>query len=310
MRLRRVMLVLLGIYLFVYPWSILLVSFDLVPVWGTWMGSALLIVQGSLMGLWLSANYGRLGMVASLIILIVSWLVEHIGTTTGLPFGSYSYTDVLLPKIVHVVPLAIPFAWLLVVPAALGITEYLLRSHTTLNVQDRFRQWPDTNRTWLRIFGAASFAVLLDITIEPVSVHVNGYWVWNHTDGLYYGVPVSNFVAWWATSFLLAWVVVRLQQAARDADSQLCTTTSTATGIGQGPFQSKTGLFGWLPSLLYMLNLVMFMLVNIAHGQRVAAFIGSVIFCYLAFDWLRPYIVQRRLETPEQGKPVIMKDER
>lgn len=287
------LLVLLGTYLFVYPWSILLVSLDRVPVWGTWMGGALLIIQGTLMGLWLIANHGRNGLAASGIILLFSWFIEHVGTTTGFPFGAYRYTDVLLPKIAGVVPLAIPFAWLLVVPAALGITERLLTNRdpdffVPLHEQP-FRMVP-------RVLGAASFAVLLDITIEPVSVHVNGYWEWYHGSGGYYGVPVSNFAAWWVTSVLLVWVLVSLQRPVDDAVIRSFGRSFEGYRFNPRP-STLQYLFPWLPSLLYMLNLTMFVLVNIAHAQLGAAMIGSLILCYLTFVWLKPTGIRRLLNA-------------
>ncbi|NJP07274.1 MAG: carotenoid biosynthesis protein [Chloroflexaceae bacterium] len=126
-RLQRVILALLGIYLFVYPFGMLLLIFDMVPDWGVWMGGALLILQGSMMALWLTAIYGQRGLLATVLILVMSWAVEHIGVITGFPFGTYHYTDVLLPKLAGVVPLAIPFAWLLVVPTSVGVIEHLIQ---------------------------------------------------------------------------------------------------------------------------------------------------------------------------------------
>jgi hypothetical protein len=44
----------------------------------------------------------------------------------------------------------------------------------------------------------------------------------------------------------------------------------------------------WLPSALYLLNLTMFVLVNLAHGQIGAAAIGVLILAYLIFEWIEP----------------------
>lgn len=304
--LRRTLIALLGVYLFVYPWSILLVSLDRVPVWGTWMGGALLIIQGTLMGGWLIANYGKHGLLASLLILLSTWLIEHIGTTTGFPFGAYSYTDVLQPKIIGVVPLAIPFAWLLVVPSALGITEYLMRQRD--NTQTLANPDAQSSRMLIKILAAASSAVLLDITIEPVSVHINDYWVWD-VSGSYYGVPISNFVAWWLTSFLLIALLLLLQQAARtSAGFSDGASQAQANGAGQQNVFPPIPLFAWLPSLLYVLNLTMFVVVNMAHAQLFPAIIGGVLMSYLALHRFKPAFLQR-LPVPRRRKTLIVKDE-
>jgi putative membrane protein len=302
-RLRPVLIALLSIYLFVYPWSVLLVSLDRVPVWGSWMGGALLILQGTLVGGWLVANYGRHGLLASLLILLSTWLIEHIGTTTGFPFGAYQYTDVLLPKVVGVVPLAIPFAWLLVVPTSLVITERLVHAREVRNGQ--LSASPDKPKMLLKVLGAASFAVLLDVTIEPVSVHVSGYWEWYDVVGGYYGVPLSNFVSWWVMSVLLGWLLLVFQRKARARQKATETTPADGDNLAQDPWEP---LFPWLPPLLYMLNLMMFVLVNISHGQKAPAFIGVVILGYLGIPWLKPRI-ERRLQSASRRKTLVIEDE-
>jgi putative membrane protein len=47
----------------------------------------------------------------------LAWLAEFIGSHTGLPFGRYSYTDLLQPQLGDV-PLLIPLAWLMLLPPA------------------------------------------------------------------------------------------------------------------------------------------------------------------------------------------------
>ncbi len=321
--LRLAILLLLGSYLFVYPFGILLIALDMVPVWGTWMGGALLMVQGTIMGLWLVVNYWWRGLLAALSILVFAWAVEHIGVTTGFPFGVYTYTDTLYLKIVGVVPLAVPFAWLLVIPAAVGMTEYLLHrgsdhtesvrlfprlpltddAHTptfratcrrcwslllensrqpqpgqqrpTSDGRSTAATFPPTARTVVIILGGASFASFLDILIEPVAVHINRYWIWNHGGGGYYGVPGSNFAAWWVTSFLLVALLIGLT----------CSAKHPALTI---PTAGDEVSYQWLPPLLYTLNLIMFVLVTLAHGKLLAVGFGSMLLGYLALARLEP----------------------
>lgn len=282
-RLQFVLYALFGIYVLLYPGSITLVALDRVPVWGTWMGGALLILQGSLMAFWLTINFGRWGMTAAGLILFLSWAIEHLGATTGFPFGSYTYTDVLQPQIFGVVPLAIPFAWLLIVPAAVGASELVL-------ARDR-RNGPDAARVSVtKVLMAASFALLLDVTIEPFAVNINRYWVWGEVDGsTYYGIPMSNFVAWWFTSLILSWVL--LLQRGR-----------AARAVRYGPIGSnRAAVWPWLPLTLYLSNLTMFVVVNLARGQVAAAVIGTAIMLFLAGAWLLPRMVRRLRQTSEEA---------
>lgn len=262
-RLTLLSVVLLGVYLFLYPGSIILVALDRVPVWATWMGGALLIIQGSLMGIWLCLNYERWGLTASALILFLAWLVEHIGATTGFPFGTYTYTDVLRPQILGVVPLAIPFAWLLIVGTAVGTGEHIL---------DQAGRPPhsDVRVSVTKVLMAASLALLLDVTIEPFAVNINHYWVWNDSGhSTYYGIPTSNFAAWWVTSVILVLVLLNRRRAA-------------ALAHMERPTQIRLRSFWpWLPLTLYLTNLIMFVLVNMARGQEMAASIGALILAFL-----------------------------
>ncbi|MBX0328888.1 carotenoid biosynthesis protein [Oscillochloris sp. ZM17-4] len=270
-RLALVSVALFGVYIFLYPGSIILVALDRVPVWATWMGGALLIIQGTLMGVWLSINYARWGVVASALIVFLAWLVEHIGATTGFPFGTYTYTDVLQPKIFGVVPLAIPCAWLLIVGAAVGTSERVL---------EQAGRSPDSRVSVTKVLTAASLALLLDVTIEPFAVNINHYWVWSDSGhSTYYGIPTSNFAAWWVTSVILVLVLLNRRRAAAIARRH------------QRPRPQAHTFWPWLPLTLYLTNLTMFVLVNMARGQGMAAAIGGLILLFLGWRLL-PHAVR------------------
>jgi putative membrane protein len=188
---RRGVALAFGIYLFIYIWSVPMLMFDLVPTWGTWMGGALLILQGSLLTGWLWMYAGLRGVLAAAIIALLSFAVEHIGVTTGFPFGHYTYTDTLGTKLGGAVPIPIPFAWLMVIPGTIGMAR-------VLNIRG----------TWVGIV-APLLALVLDLTLEPVIAYVTGYWQWI-ADGPYYGVPTANFFAWGATAWLLTIITLVL----------------------------------------------------------------------------------------------------
>jgi putative membrane protein len=182
---------LFGLYLFIYIWSVPMLMLDLVPVWGQSMGGFLLILQGTIVMLWLVEQAALRGLLAALAIGGLAYLVECAGVTLGIPFGRYHYTAVLGQRLGGAVPLAIPFAWLMVVPGAWASVAPLGRPPRI-------------------IFLAALLAILLDLLIEPVAAHIAGYWRW--TDGgPYYGVPTINFIAWGGTALILLlvlWIAV------------------------------------------------------------------------------------------------------
>ncbi|HYF64521.1 MAG TPA: carotenoid biosynthesis protein, partial [Herpetosiphonaceae bacterium] len=184
---QRIGRILWAIYLFLWGWSVPLLALDLVPAGGEWMATVMLILPGGLCGWWLIARFRSAGALAAAVILAGSWAAEHAGVLTGWPFGSYAYTGVLQPEIAGVVPLAIPFAWLLVVPGALE-TARLILGHA---------------RPLPQVALAAALATLFDMVIEPAAVYINGYWTWLG-GGPMFDIPTSNFVAWFGLALVLA----------------------------------------------------------------------------------------------------------
>lgn len=228
---RRLSKLLLGIYLFVYPWSLPMLMFDLVPRWGTWMGGFLVIVQGSIVALWLHERFGRRGVLAAVAVAVLSFTVEYVGVTTGVPFGRYVYTNELGIKL-GAVPLPIPFAWLLAVPGAIAIGHLF------------------GVRGWRRVPVAALLAVVFDLAIEPFAAYVANYWRWLD-GGLYYAIPTTNFLAWGATAFVLAAITLAL-----------CWRWQPVPATVE------------LPAVLFLLNLIQFLLVDATYGYWGALVLG------------------------------------
>src|SRR6478672_12002981 len=95
-----VLFIAFGIYCFIYPSSLFLLVTDQVPPGTEWMATLMLVIQGIVATAWAIANYGALrGFLAALAVLALAFTVEAIGASTGFPFGHYSYTDVLYPKL-------------------------------------------------------------------------------------------------------------------------------------------------------------------------------------------------------------------
>jgi len=184
-----------------------------------------------------------------------------------------------------VVPLAIPFAWLLIVTAAMGVAELFLdRESRAPRAELRVRA--------PRVLIATAFALLLDVTIEPFAVHINHYWVWSDSDpSAYYGIPASNFVAWWFTSLLLSWVLALHR-------------TGAVRAARFGPRHSAELFWPWLPLTLYLTNLTMFVVVNLARGQVIAALIGSLILLVIAGRIGIPLLVRRLRARTEHEQSV------
>lgn len=231
-----------GVYSFVYPFAILLMSFDWMPFGMEWMSSLLLVLLGLSCVGWLWANYGTRGLAVAAFLFVLGVGLEYIGVLTGFPFGSYRYTGVLVPELPGGVPFAMGFAWLLIVISGTFTASRLI-----------FPGARSVVRVAMLSMLGALFAVGLDLLLEPVAYHVKGYWQWLAGSGGYYDIPWSNFVAWFVAAAAFA-IPLALLYTAQKATSRT-----------------------WLPVTLYTMNVVMFGIVNIAHGFWWPGLVGLIL---------------------------------
>ncbi len=244
------MLAAFGVFSFVYPFAIFLLSFDLMPFGMERMSSLLLAMLGVTAGAWLWVNFGTRGAGIGVTVFAAGLALEYIGVSTGLPFGAYTYTGVLVPQLPGNVPLAIGFAWVLIVVSGLFTARWLLRSAPAR----------------VTCTAGALLAVGLDFLLEPVAYHVKGYWLWHETEG-YYGVPWSNFLAWLLAAVLMNLIV-----------SQVLNLNIQVR-------------WGWVPTTLYVMNVLMFGIVNLTHGFWWSALIGLTLLVGL---WLMQRVPSTR----------------
>lgn len=122
--------------------------------------------------------------------------VEWLGHTTGVPFGSYSYTAPG-PRLLGV-PLLVPLGWFAFTLIALALA-------------------PPGRKAWL----APLALVAWDIGLDPLMVS-QGFWAFER--GVYYGVPLSNFVGWAVSGAVLVALLLRLEpRLARDTSRDMRT---------------------------------------------------------------------------------------
>lgn len=148
-------------------------------------------VLAALVSAWGAARTAQM----AALILPASWLIEFIGSRTGLPFGYYHYTDKLMPQI-GAVPLLIPLAWLMMLPAAWSIAH-------RITGQSRGAAF-----VWL---SGLSF-MAWDLFLDPQMVSW-GFWVWEEQAmlwGGYFGIPWLNFVGWTISAALLTRLVLQV----------------------------------------------------------------------------------------------------
>jgi uncharacterized membrane protein len=248
--LRRLFLVLFCLFCFFYPFAVIGVAFNVQPPFSLyWAGSVLLFLEGTLLILAAMLLYGLASaLFISLLVITLSYLVEAIGVNTGFPFGGYHYTDILFLHLPGGVPLAVMFAWLLIV-----FGGYAWAHSETRDL---------TMRTALL---GAFLATLLDMAIEPVAAHVVHYWEWSPPGPIgYYGVPFANFAAW----FLVAFVLLLL--AGRYFRKRVVSDRSGTLRLAV-----------FTPRFLFSTSLFMFGLVDLTHGYYIGSLLAIFAGCLL-----------------------------
>lgn len=115
----------------------------------------------------------------------ISLTSELLGTTVGLPFGEYRYTDALGAKWFGHVPVLIPLSWFFMALPAYGLARAVL-----------------PERTASRIFLASLILLGWDLALDPAMSAATAYWVWAEP-GQYYGMPWLNLFGWYVTGLAL-----------------------------------------------------------------------------------------------------------
>jgi uncharacterized membrane protein len=132
---------------------------------------------------------GILGFI--IISLSVGYLAEALGVHTGFPFGHYSFSDGMGPKVFDVP--------ILMGPAYVGMGYVSWTLARVIANQSRTLDGPRLITLPL----AASFVMVAwDIAIDPVLSTFAHYWTWRD-GGAFFGVPLSNFLAWYAINYLI-----------------------------------------------------------------------------------------------------------
>jgi uncharacterized membrane protein len=216
------------------------------------------VVLGALAGVLHAAS--RIGQRRAWLLFAVAFSItlaaELLGTGTGYPFGPYTYTSQLGYLIAGLVPFNIPTSWFYMLYASLAICGRLLPA-------------TDDGRTrWWWALVAAFVLTAWDVSMDPAMVRTN-HWFWHvppsTIDGsplvrvlgapFYFGMPLTNWLGWLLTGFLVArvmlWVVPPSTWARDVAPSNV-------------------------PLVLYAVNGVLPIAICFSHDMALAGILGTI----------------------------------
>ena len=127
------------------------------------------------------------------------YAAEWIGVRTGVPFGKYSYTPLLRPRLGGV-PLIVPVAW-----GGMGLAAHAAAAAIVPRSGIR------------RVLAGAAALTAWDLFLDPQMMRL-GLWRWAD-GGPYRGVPISNFAGWLVVSLLVMGMTDPIVGRTRDAAS-------------------------------------------------------------------------------------------
>jgi len=128
-----------------------------------------------------------------LVCLLVTMVIENIGAATGVPFGHYRFlVGANLPHIGSI-PLIVGPLYV-----GMGYPSWLIAN---LIVNGDIRR----PNSWLECFAlpvAAAFVMVQwDVVMDPSGSTLARSWIW-YDGGGYFGVPLSNFLGWFLTTYI------------------------------------------------------------------------------------------------------------
>jgi putative membrane protein len=126
---------------------------------------------------------------------VVAWFFEFLGSVFGFPFGSYDYTDNLLPQFMGV-PLLIPLAWFMMLPAAWVVADLLVPKQRVYSFA-------------MYVLVSALAITAWDLFLDPLMVSWE-FWFWETPEiysSTYFGIPWVNYAGWILTGAVITALV-------------------------------------------------------------------------------------------------------
>lgn len=245
-------------------------------------------------GVYLLAAVTRMGWrrtaVFSVLAYAVAFAAEFSSTRVGVPFGLYHYIDVTRDRELWIsnVPFwdSLSFTFLCYLGWRLGV---LL--HAPVQVSARDVQVVETRAiatSWRSCLSGALLMTWLDVVIDPLTVHGDRWFLgriyFYPEGGLYFGVPLSNFVGWFA-------VGVTTIRAFQIWDRRQTAPTKRPAGVRHLPYSGLLEPGVYFGILLFNLTLTFWI------GESLLGLVGIMIFVPIAMLQLVHVFDRRRRAT-------------
>ena len=191
-----------------------------------------------------------------IITLVVTLVLEIIGSKSGYIFGGkYHYNQDNTPGyVISGIPVLIPIAWFGIIYMSINFVYFLT------DIQFPFRDDIDYYFTIL----IAIFVVVLDLVLDPLAVDENR-WSWE-SPGIYYGVPLFNFLGWLLVTIIVLLIFHQFAQPLI------------------GKVYSHSALFQYFPSILFTFIPIIASRPCFERGLQIPGYLGiaiTILYCLI-----------------------------
>ena len=223
------------------------------------------------LGLYFVAGGLQLGMkriiVFTILAYVIAFISEYSSTRIGVPYGYYFYTGETHGKELFIsnVPFMDSISY-----SFLGYFSYSLALLMSSPVTRKGWRFELQNPPWYSkkvLFLSAIFFVLQDVLIDPVSLMGSKWFLgqiyYYPEEGVYFGVPLSNFLGWFLVGLAIIYCFQKL-------DRKMGWSSECAGNALMGP-------------AFYFINMIFILSVTFYIGKYligiISLFIFSILFC-------------------------------
>jgi len=224
------------------------------------------------LALYLWAAAAAIGWRRTALFTAIAWAVaftaEYSSTRNGIPFGFYSYIPATKGRELWIsnVPFmdSLSFTFLAYVSFSLAQWLRLPSGAGTREVKEVRRSWP--------VLGLTAFLfMLIDVVIDPLALRGDRWFLGKiyeyPSPGIYFGVPLTNFLGWGVVGFVVIALFQQLDRVLR---------AERTSGRGVRPI--------FLGAALYFLILVFNLGMTFAIGEYLLGTVGILL--YVPIIWL------------------------
>jgi putative membrane protein len=133
-------------------------------------------------------------LLAASVIALIGGAISALGAISGIPFGPFTFTGELGPKLFKTLPWAMPLIWVVAILNSRGVARLILRP------------WRKTKTYGFWLIGlTAVLTMLFALAFDPFASRIEHYWFWTPVKFplTWQSLPFVNFLSWGIVTLLI-----------------------------------------------------------------------------------------------------------